>query len=84
MVTADEIGRIPAFAVLEPKDRERLARAAADVSLVPGEFAVHEGDERALFAVLGGASRRSSWSTELSASWESAGLATSSARFRSR
>ena len=54
MVTADEIGAIAAFAALRPEDRERLARAAADISLVPGEFAVDEGGERALFAVLDG------------------------------
>ena len=35
-------------------DRDRLSRAAADISLVPGEYAAHEGDERALFAVLEG------------------------------
>jgi len=54
MVTADEIGRIGLFAALSAADRERLARAAADVSLLPGEFAAQEADERALFAVLEG------------------------------
>jgi thioredoxin reductase (NADPH) len=54
MVTADEIGGITVFAALDPRDRERLARVAADISLVPGEYAVHEGEERALFAVLEG------------------------------
>jgi len=54
MVTADEIGEITVFAALHPRDRERLARVAADISLVPGEYAVHEGGERALFAVLEG------------------------------
>jgi thioredoxin reductase (NADPH) len=54
MVTADDIGRVTVFAGLSPADRERLSRAAADVSLVPGEYAAHEGGERALFAVLEG------------------------------
>jgi thioredoxin reductase (NADPH) len=54
VVTADEIGRVAVFAALNPVDRDRLSRAAADISLMPGEFAVHEGDERALFAVLEG------------------------------
>ena len=54
MVTAEEIGTITVFAGLEQRDRERLARVAADISLVPGEYAAHEGDERALFAVLEG------------------------------
>ncbi len=54
MVTADEIGAIKIFAALEQHDRERLARAAADISLVAGEYAAHEGEERALFAVLEG------------------------------
>jgi len=54
MVTADEIGGITVFAALDPGDRERLALVAADISLVPGEFAADEGGERALFAVLDG------------------------------
>src|SRR5829696_1614316 len=54
MVTADEIGSIAIFAGLAEADRERLARAAADIMLSPGEFAAHEGGERALFAVLDG------------------------------
>jgi thioredoxin reductase (NADPH) len=54
MVTADEVGRVAVFATLAPVDRERLARVAADIGLVPGEYAAQEGDERALFAVLAG------------------------------
>jgi thioredoxin reductase (NADPH) len=54
VVTADEIGTITIFAGLDPGDRQRLARAAADISLVPGEYAAGEGAERALFAVLEG------------------------------
>jgi thioredoxin reductase (NADPH) len=54
MVTPDDIGRIAIFADLDPDGRAALARAAADLSLLPGEYAAHEGDERALFAVLDG------------------------------
>jgi thioredoxin reductase (NADPH) len=54
VVTTDEIGEVGLFAALGPAQRERLARVAADVSLVAGEYAAHEGDERALFAVLAG------------------------------
>jgi len=54
VVTTDEIGGVSIFAALGPAERERLSRAAADISLVPGEYAVHEGGERALFAVLEG------------------------------
>jgi len=54
MITAEEIGTVPAFAALDADGRERLAHAAADVSLVAGEYAANEGDERALFAVLSG------------------------------
>jgi thioredoxin reductase (NADPH) len=54
MVTADEIGAIAIFAALGPAERERLSRAAADITLAPGEYAAHEGSERALFAVLDG------------------------------
>src|SRR5262245_6208446 len=54
MVTAEEIGRVAVFADLDLAERDRLARVAADITLVPGEFAVHEGDSRALFGVLEG------------------------------
>jgi thioredoxin reductase (NADPH) len=55
MVTADDVARVAIFTDLAEADRERLAHAAADVRLVPGEYAAHEGAERALFAVLEGA-----------------------------
>jgi thioredoxin reductase (NADPH) len=54
MVTADEIQRVPLFAGLDGAGCERVAGAAADISLVPGEYAAPEGSERALFAVLEG------------------------------
>ena len=54
MLTPDEIAAIPLFEELPPAERERLSRVAADISLLPGEYPVSEGDERALFAVLDG------------------------------
>src|SRR5262245_63761343 len=54
MVTAEEIGAVAVFATLDTTERERLSRATADIGLVPGEYAAHEGDERAIFAVLSG------------------------------
>ena len=44
MVTAEEIGEIALFAGLGPEQRERLSRVPADISLVPGEYAAHEGE----------------------------------------
>ncbi len=54
MVTAEEIAAVQLFAGLDAAEREQLSRVAADISLVSGEYAAHEGDERALFAVLEG------------------------------
>jgi thioredoxin reductase (NADPH) len=54
VVTAEEIGGVPVLEVLGEQERERLSQSAADIRLVPGEFAVNEGDEPALFAVLAG------------------------------
>jgi thioredoxin reductase (NADPH) len=54
MVTADDVRRIRIFTDLDRPACERLARAAADISLAAGEYAAHEGDERALFALLSG------------------------------
>jgi thioredoxin reductase (NADPH) len=54
MVTPEEVGGVALFAALDTEQRERISRVAADVSLVAGEYAAHEGAERALFAVLEG------------------------------
>jgi thioredoxin reductase (NADPH) len=54
MVTAEEIARVRVFADVEPAERERLSRLVADITLAPGESAVNEGDERALFGLLEG------------------------------
>jgi thioredoxin reductase (NADPH) len=54
MVTAEEIGRVAVFEDLESAERDRLSRLVADITLAPGESAVHEGDARALFGVLEG------------------------------
>src|SRR5262245_37107555 len=54
MVTAEESGRVAVFADLEPAERDRLSRLVADITLAPGESAVNEGDERALFGLLEG------------------------------
>jgi thioredoxin reductase (NADPH) len=54
MVTSEEIGLFEVFAALDAADRERLCRVAADIALGSGEYAVHDGDERALFGVLEG------------------------------
>jgi len=53
-VTAEEVGRIDVFASLGPAAHERIARAAADITLQAGEHAANEGDERALFGLIEG------------------------------
>jgi thioredoxin reductase (NADPH) len=54
MLTAEDVAAIPLFSGLSTSERERVAQAAADVHLRAGEYAVHEGEERALFAVISG------------------------------
>jgi thioredoxin reductase (NADPH) len=54
MLTTDDVRAIPLFATLSETDLEHLAQKSADVHLGAGEYAVHEGGERALFAVLAG------------------------------
>src|SRR5919197_654726 len=54
MITPDEVGTVALFEGLGEAERQQLARAAADVTLMPGEFAAHEGQDRALFAVIEG------------------------------
>jgi thioredoxin reductase (NADPH) len=55
MVTAEEVAGVAIFAGLDADQRERLARASADVHLTAREYAAPQGSERALFAVLAGA-----------------------------
>jgi thioredoxin reductase (NADPH) len=54
MLTIDDLAAIPLFSALPAIELERLARTSANLHLSSGEFAVHEGGERALFAVLTG------------------------------
>jgi thioredoxin reductase (NADPH) len=54
MLTIDDVRAVPLFATLAAPELEHLARTGADIHLVPGEFAVPEGGERALYAVLSG------------------------------
>ena len=54
MLTIDDVRAIPLFSTLAVTELERLAQTSADLHLGAGEFAVHEGGERALFAVLSG------------------------------
>ena len=54
MIAVEELAGAPVLASVPPEDLGRIARAAGDVRLASGEYAVHEGDERALFLVLAG------------------------------
>ena len=54
MLTIDDVRSIPLFPALAAPELERLTETSADLHLGAGEFAVHEGDDRALYAVLAG------------------------------
>jgi thioredoxin reductase (NADPH) len=54
MLTTEEIQAIPLFSTLAATDLARLTQTSADMHLDAGEWAVPEGGERALFAVLSG------------------------------
>jgi thioredoxin reductase (NADPH) len=54
MLTIDDIRAIPLFSTLPDDELEHLAHTCADLHLCAGEFAVHEGGERALYAVVSG------------------------------
>jgi hypothetical protein len=47
MVTPEEIHSIQLFTSLGHDACERIARAAADIALMPDEYVADEGDERA-------------------------------------
>src|SRR4051812_8784453 len=54
MLTIDDIQSVPLFSALERSELERLAQTSADLHLAAGQFAVTEGGDRALYAVLTG------------------------------
>src|SRR5262245_12838548 len=54
MLSVDDVRSIPLFSTLAVTELERLAQTSADMHLSAGEFAVHEGGDRALYAVLAG------------------------------
>lgn len=54
MLSAEDIRDIPVFASLPDDLLEAAARNAADMRLLEGEFASHEGDEAALLVVISG------------------------------
>jgi thioredoxin reductase (NADPH) len=55
MLTPDELAAIPIFSTLSPGALADVARAAADIHLNAGEYAVYEGEPPALFVVVEGA-----------------------------
>jgi thioredoxin reductase (NADPH) len=54
MLTIEELAALPLFAKLPREELFRLSDAVADLPLGVGEYAAHEGDERALFVVVSG------------------------------
>jgi thioredoxin reductase (NADPH) len=54
MIVVEELAAVPVLESVPQDDLARVARVAGDVRLAAGEYAVHEGDERALFVVLAG------------------------------
>ena len=54
MLTVDDVRSIPLFSTLPVAELELLAETSADLHLGAGEFAVPEGGDRALYAVLTG------------------------------
>jgi thioredoxin reductase (NADPH) len=54
MLTLEDIRSVPLFSTLAETELDLLARTSADIQLSLGEYAVHEGGEPALFAVLAG------------------------------
>jgi thioredoxin reductase (NADPH) len=54
MIEPSELAAMPLLAGVAIEDLARLAESAGDVRLGVGEYAAHEGDERALYLVLSG------------------------------
>ena len=54
MILVTELAAAPILSKADPDVLALVAQSAADIQLAAGEYAVHEGDERALYVVLSG------------------------------
>ena len=54
MISTAELAELPLFDGLGDDVLAYLSRSVEDVRLVPGEYAGHEGEERALFVIVEG------------------------------
>ncbi len=54
MLTTEELAALPIFSTLPPAKLGEVVKLAADIHLAPGEYAVHMGDDPALFVVISG------------------------------
>ena len=54
MILVTELAAAPILSKADPDVLALVAQTAADIQLAAGEYAVHEGDERALYVVLSG------------------------------
>lgn len=54
MISLQDLRSVALLAGVAEEELTRLAQTAGDLQLAPGDYAVHEGDERALFVVLAG------------------------------
>ena len=55
MLTPDLLSKAPLFADLAADTLGFIARTAADIHVLAGEYVVHEGDGRALYVIIEGA-----------------------------
>jgi thioredoxin reductase (NADPH) len=54
VITIEELAALPLFANVPRAELARISEAAADIHLARGEYAAHEGDERALYVLVSG------------------------------
>ena len=54
MILVTELAAAPILSKADPDVLALVAQSAADIQLAAGEYAAHEGDERALYVVLSG------------------------------
>lgn len=54
MLTSSELKKIPVFACLNDEHLVWLSQQAADLSLEPGEYLIHEGEPTPFFVVMEG------------------------------
>jgi thioredoxin reductase (NADPH) len=54
MITKEELAKVPLFSQLGDRELQYIADTVPDIHVIPGEYLIHEGDDRSLLVTIEG------------------------------